>query len=131
MTPTNVLEPKLSELTAVQYFSAKLAYEMTPWSLKNTLEKEPKSIVLLDVRSPEMYAVAHIPGALNVPLADLVSKLKTLPKDKTIVTYCGNIVCSLAPKAALQLAQKGFAVKELVGGIEMWQEKGFPVDKKA
>jgi rhodanese-related sulfurtransferase len=131
MTPNTVLEPKTLEITNVQYFQAKLAFEMTPWSLKNLIEKKDASIVLLDVRPVEMFNVAHIPTALNIPLTDLVSKMNTLPKNKTIVTYCGNIACSLAPKAALELAQKGFQVKELLGGIEMWQEKGFPVEKKA
>ena len=128
---TNVLEPKLIELTPVQYFSAKLAYEMTPWALKSILEKTPESIVLLDVRNVDMFAAQHIKGAINIPLVELVSKLATLPKDKTIVTYCGDLTCGLAPKAALELAQKGFKVKELVGGIDVWSEKGFPVDKKA
>ena len=131
MTQTNVLEPKLQDLTAVQYFQAKLNFEMTPWSLKALIEKKADQVCLIDVRSAEMFAVAHIPTAINIPLTDLVSKLNTLPKDKSIVTYCGNIACSLAPKAALQLAQKGFKVQELLGGIEMWQEKGFPVEKKA
>ena len=131
MTPTNVLEPKLIELTAVQYFSAKLAYEMTPWALKSILEKTPEQVVLLDVRNADMFAASHIKGAKNIPLADLVAKLATLPKDKTIVTYCGDLTCGLAPKAALELAQKGFKVKELVGGIDVWSAKGFPVEKKA
>ena len=131
MTPTNVLEPKMLELTAVQYFQAKLNFEMTPWALKSIIEKTPEQICLLDMRTPEMFAVAHLPTSINIPLVDLVSKLNTLPKNKTIVTYCGNIACALAPKAALQLAQKGFKVQELLGGIEMWQEKGFPIEKKA
>jgi len=124
-------QPKLKlAIGPVDYFAAKLAYEMTPWTLKNTLEQAPESVVLLDVRSNDMYVNAHIPQALNIPLADLVSKLATLPKAKTIVTYCSNLTCALAPKAALELAQKGFAVKQLVGGIELWQEKGFPIEKK-
>lgn len=131
MTPTNVLEPKLIELTPVQYFSAKLAYEMTPWALKSLLEKTPEQVLVLDVRNAEMFAAQHIKGAKNIPLADLVSKLATLPKDKTIVTYCGDLTCGLAPKAALELAQKGFKVMELVGGIDVWLAKGFPVEKKA
>jgi rhodanese-related sulfurtransferase len=131
MTPTNVLEPKLIELTAVQYFSAKLAYEMTPWALKSILEKTPEQVLVLDVRNAEMFAAQHIKGAKNIPLVDLVSKLSTLPKDKTIVTYCGDLTCGLAPKAALELAQKGFKVMELVGGIDVWNQKGFPVEKKA
>ena len=131
MTPNTVLEPKALEITNVQYFQAKLAFEMTPWSLKALLEKNADAICLLDVRTPEMYATAHLPTAINIPLVDLVSKLNTLPKNKTIVTYCGNLTCALAPKAALELAQKGFQVKELVGGIATWQDHGFPVEKKA
>lgn len=131
MTPTNVLEPKLIELTPVQYFSAKLAYEMTPWALKSILEKTPDNIVLLDVRNADMFAAQHIKGAISIPLVELVSKLATLPKDKTLVTYCGDLTCGLAPKAALELAQKGFKVMELVGGIDVWSQKGFPVEKKA
>lgn len=124
--------PKMKlAISAVDYFAAKLAYEITPWSLKSLLDKNPEAIVLLDVRPHDMFVNAHIPTAVNVPLADLVSKLNTLPKDKTLVTYCGNLTCGLAPKAALELAQKGFEVKQLTGGIELWQEKGFPVEKKA
>ncbi len=124
-------QPKMKlAIGPVDYFAAKLAYEMTPWTLKNMIEKTPEEIVLLDVRSADMFVNAHIPTAVNIPLMDLVSKLKTLPKNKVIVTYCGNMTCSLAPKAALELAQKGFMVKQLVGGIELWQEKGFPVEKK-
>ncbi|MDE2509958.1 MAG: rhodanese-like domain-containing protein [Elusimicrobia bacterium] len=126
-----VLEPKTLEITNVQYFQAKLAFEMTPWSLKALLEKTPEQITLLDVRSPEMYALAHLPTAINIPLVDLVSKMNTLPKNKTVVTYCGSLTCALAPKAALELAQKGFAVRELIGGIATWQENGFPVEKKS
>lgn len=132
MTRT-VSAPKLQKLaiSPVDYFSAKLAYEMTPWALKNILEKTPDSICLLDVRSLDMFNAAHLPRAINIPLVDLVSKLNTLPKNKMIVTYCSDLTCTAAPKAALELAQKGFKVQHLVGGIQVWSEKGFPVEKKA
>ena len=131
MNNTSVVEPKTLELTNVQYFQAKLAFEMTPWALKGILDKTPDQVCILDVRSPESYAAGHIPAAMNVPLADLVSKLGTLPKNKTLVTYCSNLTCALAPKAALELAQKGFKVMQLMGGMATWQENGFPVEKKA
>lgn len=138
MTQTLEAKPSLS-LSAVEYFKAKLAYEMTPWTLKGLLvDKKPTScglqaseVVLLDVRTPDAYAKGHLPTAINIPLADLVGKLATLPKDKTIVTYCANLTCALAPKAALALAEKGFKVMELSGGIATWTEYGFPVEKKA
>ncbi len=34
------------------------------------------------------HEARHLPGALSIPLADLPTRLKTLPKDKLIVTYC-------------------------------------------
>jgi len=130
-TPVKHVKTQKLAISPVDYFAAKLAYEMTPWTLKNLIEKTPEQVLLLDVRSTDMFVNAHIPTAVNIPLADLTSRLGTLPKNKTIVTYCGNLTCGLAPKAALELAQKGFAVQQLVGGIELWQEKGFPVQKKS
>ena len=93
-------------------------------------EQQVPDLFLLDVRSADMFMNAHIPTAVNIPLADLTASLNKLPKDKLIVAYCGNLTCALAPKAALELAQKGFEVKQLTGGLELWQEKGFPVQKK-
>lgn len=119
----------MSALSAADYFQAKLDYEMTPWGLKTLLEKGSKEHLVLDVRSPEDYAQGHIPGAASLPLAELPAKLSTLPKDKTIVTYCGSLTCALAPKAALQLARAGFKTTMLVGGFATWREKGFPVQK--
>lgn len=116
-------------ISAADYFQAKLNFEMTPYGLKSQLDKGLKEHVLIDVRSAEDFAQGHIPGALSIPLADLPGKLGSLPKDKTIVAYCGNITCALAPKAALKLAQSGFKVMELFGGFATWQEKGFPVSR--
>ena len=116
-------------ISAADYFAAKLAYEMTPWRLKGELDKGSKEYHVLDVRTPDHYNQGRIPGAKNAPLETLASAMAGLPKDKTIVTYCSNITCQLAPKAALMLAREGFRVMELFGGIAEWQGKGFPVEK--
>lgn len=120
---------KAPAVSAADYFAAKLAYEMTPWALKGLLDKGSKDYFILDVRTPESFKSGYLPTAVNIPLAELTGKFATLPKNKTIVTYCANITCALAPKAALELAQKGFKVMELFGGIETWQHHGFPVQK--
>ncbi len=127
---TQTLDNTLA-LSAVEYFKAKLAYEMTPYALNSLVTKKAADILVLDVRSAEDFNLGHIPTALHIPLMDLAGKLATLPKDKTIVTYCGNMTCGLAPKAALALAEKGFRVMQLTGGMETWLTKGFPVEKKA
>lgn len=127
---TQTLDNTLA-LSAVEYFKAKLAYEMTPYALNSLLTKKVTDLLVLDVRSAEDFNLSHIPTALNIPLMDLAGKLATLPKNKTLVTYCGNFTCGLAPKAALALAEKGFRVMQLTGGMEVWLQKGFPVEKKA
>jgi rhodanese-related sulfurtransferase len=48
--------------------------------------------VLLDVLSPESFAAAHIPGALNLPLAEIVRRAREVVPDlqAPIVVYCGG-----------------------------------------
>ena len=111
----------------VEYFRAKLEYEITPAGLKKLLESLPNNVCLVDVRGTEQYAAGHIPGARNIPLETLSSTFYSLPKDKMIVTYCEDLACGLSPQASLELAQKGFQVQHLIGGFEEWSRKGFPV----
>jgi rhodanese-related sulfurtransferase len=49
-------------------------------------------VVLLDVLSPESFAAQHIPGAINLPVADIARQASTvLPdRDAPIVAYCGG-----------------------------------------
>ncbi|MBI5630646.1 MAG: rhodanese-like domain-containing protein [Elusimicrobia bacterium] len=119
----------MTEQTAAEYFKSKLRFETTPHQLKADLEKG--GVHVIDVRDRESYQEEHIPGAQNIPLEELSGNLRNLPKDKTMVTYCWNLTCALATKAALQLAEKGYKVQELVGGIEEWKKKDFPVERKA
>lgn len=44
--------------------------------------------VVLDVRSAEAYQDRHIAGAINIPLAELGSRLGELEKNQWIITYC-------------------------------------------
>lgn len=46
------------------------------------------SAIFVDVRSAEAYAVNHIPGALNLPLGELESRLGELDPNQWILTYC-------------------------------------------
>jgi rhodanese-related sulfurtransferase len=51
-----------------------------------------RRIVLVDVLSPESFAAAHIPGAINLPVADIARRApEVLPdRDAHVVTYCGG-----------------------------------------
>ena len=45
-------------------------------------------VLLVDVRTLEEYRLSHAPGAVNLPLQELPSRLGTLPQEKRILTYC-------------------------------------------
>ena len=49
---------------------------------------DDRSAVFLDVRGAEFYAFSHIPGAVNIPLADLSTRLNELDPDQWIIPYC-------------------------------------------
>jgi len=55
-------------------------------------ELRSRRITLVDVLSPESFAVAHPPGAINLPIADIARRAPTaLPnRHAPIVTYCGG-----------------------------------------
>jgi ArsR family transcriptional regulator len=107
----------------------KLAAEWGPHDLKRALEERRNQILVLDVRHRQGFREGHIPGAKNIPLEELDSRLKELPRDAEIVTYCWNITCTLCTKAAAFLSSKGFRARELAGGIAQWQASGFATER--
>lgn len=84
------------------------------------------SALLFDVREPSEYADGHIPGAINLPQADLATRLEELPQDKPIYLVCKAGYRSL--RAAQFLMQRGFQnVFSVQGGTDLWREEGNPV----
>ena len=69
---------------------------------------------LLDVRTAEEFAAGHIPGAVNIPVDDLRSRLGDLPKDGKIAAYCK--VGQRGYLATRILNQSGFAAMNVSGG---------------
>ncbi|MGH7234350.1 MAG: rhodanese-like domain-containing protein [Candidatus Saccharimonadales bacterium] len=123
------LTKETTELAA-KFFQAKLSFEVGPIGLNNHIQnKEPVQII--DLRTPELFAKGHVPGALNISYDELESKLPTLSKDRTTIVYCYDIVCNLSTKAALLLAEKGYRVQELVGGFNEWVSHNLHTEGKA
>ena len=120
---------RISPTQLKRYFAAKLAAELGPHNVKRLMDSGDRSFVILDVRTREGYRDGHIPGAINIPFEELPNRLKELPKSKEIISYCWDVTCLLCTKAAYVLASKGFKAREMLGGIEEWQEAGFPVKR--
>ncbi|GIU83456.1 MAG: hypothetical protein KatS3mg008_0231 [Acidimicrobiales bacterium] len=80
---------------------------------------------LLDVRQPDEYREAHVPGANLVPLDQLESRLAELPKDVTILCVCRSGARSF--KAAELLRSRGFDAVNVEGGTLAWIDSGRPI----
>ena len=88
-----------------------------------------KPSLILDVRTKEEFAQSHIPGAVNIPVMDLMNKGAQLApyKEKEIVVYC-----EVGPRAGFaeyMLMQNGFTgVRNLEGHMQQWLADGHPVE---
>lgn len=89
----------------------------------NELLTRPADAILLDVREPEEYVTGHLPGARNLPQADLASRAGELPKDQPLYVICQAGMRSL--RSAQFLRQAGFArVISVSGGTSAWAAAG-------
>jgi len=87
---------------------------------------EGSDFVLLDVRSPALFAKGHVPGAINLPHGKIVaSKMAAWSAETVFVVYCAGPHCNGAARAALRLAELGRPVKLMAGGITGWLDEGF------
>jgi rhodanese-related sulfurtransferase len=94
-------------------------------------EKEhKKTIVLLDIRSPEEYAVSRIKNARLIDYDHFSDKdVADISKDSEVVVYCS--VGYRSEKIGEKLLALGYKnVKNLYGGIFQWKNDGFEVVNK-
>lgn len=79
---------------------------------------DSKKTFLLDVRTVREHAGGHIDGGVNIPLHTLRDRINEIPRDKEVVVYCAIGLRAYA--AARILMQKGFKVKNLSGGYNIY-----------
>jgi rhodanese-related sulfurtransferase len=88
-------------------------------------------VTVLDVRPADEFAEGHLPGARNIPLAELERRLKELPKTVEVVAYCRGPYCVLAFEAVAALRAKGFKAVRLEDGFPEWKAAGLTVETQA
>jgi rhodanese-related sulfurtransferase len=92
----------------------------------DTLASRSTETMVVDVREPEEYEQGHVPGAINLPQADLASRLDELPRHRLLTLICRSGARSL--RAAQFLRQVGFEqVTNVQGGTEAWRVAGKPL----
>lgn len=120
------LIPAAQSADALAHFEAALAFETDCWDVHASLAAGAPDFVLIDVRSPELYARGHVPGARNIPHGKLIaSRLADYPADTLFVVYCAGPHCNGGHKGAVRLARLGRPVKLMIGGVTGWLDEGF------
>jgi rhodanese-related sulfurtransferase len=118
--------PAATPAEAQAHFAAEFRFETDCWDVHDALSRGEADFVLLDVRSAELFARGHVPGAIHLPHGKLVeSKLAAWPAETFFVTYCAGPHCNGAARGALRLAALGRPVKIMAGGITGWLDEGF------
>jgi rhodanese-related sulfurtransferase len=84
-------------------------------AFEEAAERVRRGALWLDVRYPSEYQYDKLPGAINVPLAEVRNMFAVLDRSKEYVAYCQSGRRSAA--AAFLFAQRGFKVWLLEGGL--------------
>jgi hydroxyacylglutathione hydrolase len=86
-----------------------------------------RSVQLVDVRESDEWDEGHIPGAIHIPLGDLVSREDELMKEVPVIVVCRSGVRSLF--GTEELMARGFPeVANFKGGMLAWAKAGHPVE---
>jgi rhodanese-related sulfurtransferase len=80
---------------------------------------------LIDVREPDEYETAHVPGATLIPLATVPDNLDRVPSDEPVYVICAKGGRSL--RAAEFYRANGIEAVNVAGGTTAWVDAGEPV----
>lgn len=102
---------------------------MEPISVHDLVDRMRSGLVtVVDVRPAEEYAAGHLPGAINVPLADIEKGLVSFPPDREVIAYCRGPFCILSFEAVARLRSKGRKARRLETGFPEWKVAGLPIE---
>lgn len=122
--------PAAAPELAAAHFESQFSFETDCWDTHDALNSGCPGFVLLDVRSPALFAQGHVPGAVNLPHAKIIaSKMSGYAQSTLFVTYCAGPHCNGAARGAARLARLGFAVKTMAGGMTGWIDEGFELER--
>jgi adenylyltransferase/sulfurtransferase len=105
--------------------------EMTVLELKALMDHQQQDFILLDVRNPNEYDIARIPGSVLVPLPDIeaghgIDKVKELldGHEGILIAHCK--MGGRSSKALSLLKEVGIEGINVKGGIAAWSEEVDP-----
>ena len=121
------LAPKKQILELLRPFLPQAPNELKPADLAQLIQQ--KRVQPVDVREAGAFARYHIPGAINLPLAEIDTRAAELvPRDGRLrVLYARST--DEAREAVEKLVKQGHQVAVLAGGFLHWEADGLPVER--
>ena len=105
-----------------------LSGKMKPLYWRELQAADLSKVTLVDVRTPDEFALGALKGAVNIPLDDMRERMKEIPQDKPVYLYCG--VGLRGYLASNILLQNGFGeVRNLIGGLKLYKAATAPLPK--
>ncbi len=100
--------------------------EMTVTELKALIDSGAKDFVLIDVRNPNEYDIAKIPGAVLIPLPDIeqgkgIEQIKAALNGHRLIAHCK--MGGRSAKALTILKEAGIEGTNVKGGIQAWSRE--------
>jgi rhodanese-related sulfurtransferase len=80
---------------------------------------------IVDVREPDEYVEAHVPGVILMPLGEVTERFEEIPADGPVFVICRSGARSM--RAAQFLVSQGLDASNVVGGTLAWIDSGRPV----
>lgn len=75
------------------------------------------TVVVLDVRPADEFAVGHLEDAINIPVAELAARVAEIPAHADVVVYCRGRYCPLSHEALGVLRAHGHSASILPAGV--------------
>lgn len=81
---------------------------------------------MIDVRERHEFAAARVPGALLIPLGEVVERIDEVPADGTVYVICAR--GGRSARAVEHFRAQGIDAVNVAGGTLGWIDAGLPVD---
>ena len=130
---TGLLQSRLAALLLLAVFSviARAADYMSPGlTPEQVLERldGDKPLLVVDVHKPVEFGVAHIPGAINIPVDEIEGRLNEFKHDNGVLIYCIN-GSRTRQAEAIMLGADITNIYHLEGAFYAWIQGKHPVEK--
>ena len=89
-----------------------------------------RGLSVVDSRDSDSYERATIPGSINLPFSEAVSRMEDLDRQHPTVFFCNGPQCGQSPTAINNLLEEGYPAEKILyyrGGLHDWITLGLPV----